>query len=399
MKRLVVLIAILIGLLVLISAGQQYLPSFFQGNSLQFAPQGNGQPVKVVTEESITIDIVKKYGPSAVTVTGTASQQQQNSPFGFNFPFFGMNPNGPEISPGPDSGPGISPDPSQNGPQSIGSGFIVTSSGMIVTNKHVVSDTTMTYQVVTSDGKKYSVKNIYRDPLNDVALLKIDPGQNSGTKLTPLTLGDSSNLQVGQYVIAIGTALGELRNTVTTGVVSGLGRGITAGSPYEGSVEQLNNVIQTDAAINPGNSGGPLFNSSGQVIGVNTAVSQNGQNIGFAIPINVIKDAIQNFQQNGSIKRPFLGVSYTMLSKNLAVLNNLPQGAYVQDVQQGSPADNAGIQQGDVITKIDGQQIDDNNTLASVISKDKVGQNITLTISRDGKNQDIQATLTSAPQQ
>ena len=243
------------------------------------------------------------------------------------------------------------------------------------------------------------MKNIYRDPLNDVALLKIDPSQNGSEKLVPLTLGDSSNLQVGQYVIAIGTALGELRNTVTTGVVSGLGRGITAGSPYEGSVEQLNNVIQTDAAINPGNSGGPLFNSSGQVIGVNTAVSQNGQNIGFAIPINVIKDSLQNFQQNGQIKRPFLGVSYTMLSKNLAVLNNLPVGAYVQDVQQGSPADNAGIQQGDVIVKIDGKQIDDTNTLADVIVKDKVGQSVTITISRDGKNQDIQATLSAAPQQ
>lgn len=396
MRRLLILIAILIGLLIIIGVGEQYLPSLFQNGSLQFAPLGT-QQVKVVTEESVTINIVKKYGPSVVTVIGTASQQEQqpqSSPFGFSLPpFFGINPGGPAIS------PDISPAPDQNQAQAIGSGFIVTNNGMIVTNKHVVSDTTMTYQVVTSDGKKYSVKNIYRDPLNDVALLKIDPNQNSGEKLAPLTLGDSSNLQVGQYVIAIGTALGELRNTVTTGVVSGLGRGITAGSPYEGSVEQLNNVIQTDAAINPGNSGGPLFNSSGQVIGVNTAVSQNGQNIGFAIPINVIKDSLQNFQQNGQIKRPFLGVSYTMLSKDLAVLNNLPVGAYIQDVQQGSPADNAGVQQGDVIVKIDGQQINDNNTPAAVIAKDKVGQTITITISRDSKNQDMQVTLVAAPQQ
>jgi len=323
-----------------------------------------------------------------VTVSGTpTAQSQQSSPFDFS-PFFGMNPQGPDLQ-----------QPDQNQAESIGSGFIITSGGLIVTNKHVVSDTTMNYQVITGDGKKYSVKKIYRDPLNDIALIQIDASQNSGEKLVPLTLGDSTNLQVGQYVVAIGTALGEFRNTVTTGVISGLGRGITAGSPYEGSVEQLNNVIQTDAAINPGNSGGPLFNSSGQVIGVNTAVSQNGQNIGFAIPINVIKDAVQNFQQNGEIKRPFLGVSYTELSKSLAVLNNLPQGAYVQDVQQDSPADKAGIQQGDVITKIDGTQIDDTNTLAIIIAKKKVGQTITLTIYRDNNNQDIQVTLEAAPQQ
>src|SRR5215469_8133903 len=240
MKRLLVLIAILVGVLILIGASQQYFPSFFQNGPLAFAPQTQ-QKVKIVTEESITIDIVKKYGPSVVTVSGTANESQQ-SPSDFGFPpFFGVNPSGPDIQ-----------QPNQQA-QAIGSGFIVTSNGLIVTNKHVVSDSTMTYQVTTSDGKKYSVKNIYRDPLNDVALIKIDPNQNASEKLNPLTLGDSSNLQVGQYVIAIGTALGDLKNTVTTGVVSGLGRGITAGSPYEGSVEQLNDVIQTDAAINPGN--------------------------------------------------------------------------------------------------------------------------------------------------
>ncbi len=366
---------------------QQFFPSFFGSNQLHLAPQGN-QQVKVVTEESVTINIVKKYGPSVVTVSGTATQSQQNSPFNFGIPpFFGGNPGGSSNQ-----------QPSQQ-VQAIGSGFIATSDGLIVTNKHVVSDTSMTYQVTTSDGKKYSVKNIYRDPLNDVALIKIDPSQNSSEKLAPLTLGDSSNLQVGQYVIAIGTALGDLKNTVTTGVVSGLGRGITAGSPYEGSVEQLNNVIQTDAAINPGNSGGPLFNSSGQVIGVNTAVSQNGQNIGFAIPINVIKDSVQNYQQNGQIKRPFLGVSYTLMSQDLAVLNNLPQGAYVQDVQQGSPAESAGIQQGDVIVKIDGKPINENYTLANVVAKDRIGQTLTITIYRDNNTQDVKATLEAAPQQ
>jgi serine protease Do len=390
MRKLLIIIVILIGILILIGGAKEYFP--YLSDQLHFA-SNNTQPVKIVTEESVTIDIVKQYGPSVVTVSGTGSQQQQsqddNSPFGFSFPpFSNMMPQDPNDQ-----------QPDQNQVESVGSGFVVTGNGLIVTNKHVVADTTMTYQVTTSDGKKYSVKNIYRDPLNDVALLKIDTNQNPGIRLEPLTLGDSSNLQVGQYVIAIGTALGDLQNTVTTGVVSGLGRGISAGSPYEGSVEQLNDVIQTDAAINPGNSGGPLFNSSGQVIGVNTAVSQNGQNIGFAIPINVIKDSVQNFQKNGSIKRPYLGVSYSMLSKDLAVLNNLPQGAFVQDVEQGSPADTAGIQQGDVILKIDGGQLNDNNTLSEVIAKDKIGQTITLSVYRGNSTQDIKATLQAAPQQ
>lgn len=392
MKKLLIIIVILIVVLILIGGAQQYFPYILQSDGLHLAPN-NSQPVKVVTEESVTIDIVKKFGPSVVTVSGTGSQQQQsqgdNSPFDFSFPpFFNMMPGGPSDQ-----------QPDNNQVQSVGSGFVVTSDGLIVTNKHVVADTTMTYTITTSDGKQYSVKKIYRDPLNDVALLKIDPNQNPGKKLLPLTLGNSTNLQAGQYVIAIGTALGNLQNTVTTGVISGLGRGISAGSPYEGSVEQLNDVIQTDAAINPGNSGGPLFNSSGQVIGVNTAVSQNGQNIGFAIPINVIKDSVQNFQENGSIKRPYLGVSYSMLSKELAVLNNLPQGAYVQNIEQGSPADTAGIQQGDVIVKVDGQQIDDNYTLSDVVAKDKIGQTITLTVYRGNSTQDIKATLQAAPEQ
>lgn len=389
MKRLIILIVVLIGLLVVIDLGQQYLPSLLQQRSGNFVTGNSSGKVKVVTEESVTINIVKKYGPSVVTVVGkSTAQPQQSSPFGFSpFPFFGFGSNGPSIQ------------QPQAQSESIGSGFIVTSNGMLVTNKHVVADTTMTYQVITSDGKKYDVRHIYRDPLNDVALLKIDPNQNPAKKLIPLTLGNSSHLQVGQYVVAIGTALGQFRNTVTTGVISGLGRGITAGSPYEGSVEQLSNVIQTDAAINPGNSGGPLFNSSGEVIGVNTAVSQNGQNIGFAIPINVITDALKNYQKNGKIERPFLGISYSLLSKNTAVINNLPVGAYIQDISQGSPAEKAGLQQGDVITKIDGKQINDNNTLASVISKDKVGQTISITIYRNNKTQTLQATLEAAPQQ
>lgn len=171
--------------------------------------------------------------------------------------------------------------------QNIGSGFIVKANGIIVTNKHVVSDENASYSIITNDNKEYSVKQIYRDPSNDLAILQIDV-----SNLKPLKLGKSSNLKLGQTVIAIGTPLGEFTNTVTTGVISGLGRGITAGSVYEGYVEKLDDVIQTDAAINPGNSGGPLLNSSGEVIGINTAVAQQGQNIGFAIPVDVINNLL-----------------------------------------------------------------------------------------------------------
>jgi serine protease Do len=168
--------------------------------------------------------------------------------------------------------------------QNIGSGFIVGRDGWIITNKHVVSTGEGTYEVVTNDGKQYPVEQTYLDPNNDLALLLI-----SARNLPTVVLGDSANLQLGEAVLAIGTPLGQFTNTVTQGIISGLGRGITAGSEYEGYVERLDNVIQTDAAINPGNSGGPLINTAGQVIGINTAIASQGQNIGFAIPVNVVK--------------------------------------------------------------------------------------------------------------
>lgn len=388
MRRLIILIIFLIAILGLVSVAQKYSPSIFKfvsQNTKVNLPQSS-EKVKIVSEESVTIDTFKKAGPSVVTVTEEASpQSSSNSPFDFS-PFFGFQfPNGQNQQ------------PSQ--PQSIGSGFLISSDGMVVTNKHVVSDTGAKYQIITSNDKKYTVQKIYRDPLNDIALLKIDANENSGNTLKPIDMGDSSKLQVGQYVIAIGTALGEFRNTVTTGVISGLGRGITAGSPFEGFAEKLDNVIQTSAAINPGNSGGPLFNSSGQVIGVNTAVSQSGQNIGFAIPINVIKDSLSNFNQTGQFDRPYLGVSYKMISRDIAILNSLPEGAYVQNVVNGSPADKAGVLNGDIIIKIDGQRIDSNNQLFGIIGKKKVGDKIKISLYRDGKTEDIEAVLDSAANQ
>jgi S1-C subfamily serine protease len=180
--------------------------------------------------------------------------------------------------------------------QNIGSGFIVDNNGLIITNKHVATaDPNATYTVITSDGKEYKVEKIYIDPSgNDIAILKI---KTSG--LTPIQLGDSTNLQLGEPVYAIGTPLGEFTNTVTSGIISGLGRGITAGSVYEGYVEKLDNVIQTDAPINPGNSGGPLINFQGAVIGINTAVSTEGQNIGFAIPVNIVKSVLSKYVSTG----------------------------------------------------------------------------------------------------
>lgn len=398
MRKLIVLIVILVLILTAYSAAEHYFPqfsSYFVGNSSLNLPH---EQVKVVSEESVTIDTVKKVSLSVVTVTeeapaNSSSDQSQSPDFGFGpFSIFGQSPfdNG--------GGDNSQPNPSPQ-PASIGSGFIITSDGLVVTNKHVVSDVGAKYQVTTSDDKVYDVQKIYRDPLNDIAILQINPSQNAGKTLQPVTMGDSSKLQVGQFVIAIGTALGQFPSTVTTGVISGLGRGITAGSDLEGFVEQLDNVIQTSAAINPGNSGGPLLNSSSQVIGINTAVSESGQNIGFALPINVVKDSLNTFNQTGQFNRPYVGVEYKMISQDLALANGVPQGAYVENVVQGSPADNAGLQQGDIITKVDGQRIMGTTDLSTVISKKKVGDNITITYWRNNTSTDVQVTLTAAPSQ
>ncbi|PIS13847.1 hypothetical protein COT65_01995 [Candidatus Shapirobacteria bacterium CG09_land_8_20_14_0_10_47_13] len=344
-----------------------------------FPNQGSGAGItqqKVVTEESVVIDVVEKSSSSVVTVGITKAQPVANNfqwdPFGFF--------NRAELG---------KPEPVS---QDIGSGFIVDKDGLIVTNKHVVADTSAKYRVITKDDKEYEVQKIYRDPTNDLAVLQISP--DTTLVLKPVALGDSGNLKVGQFVIAIGTALGEFRQTVTTGVISGLGRGITAGSVFEGSVERLDNVIQTDAAINPGNSGGPLFNSAGQVIGINVAVAQGGQNVGFAIPINVIKDALDNFNQTGKFERAYLGVRYRLISQDLALMNEVPQGAYVVEVVVGSPAERAGVKIGDIITKFDGQAVKEaDGGLAKFIGSKKIGDKVRLTIWRDGKESDVETTL------
>lgn len=274
----------------------------------------------------------------------------------------------------------------------IGTGFVVSEKGIIVTNKHVVSESGIKYNVVSKDGKKYEIKKTYLDPVLDLAIVQID-----ATDLKALELGDSSKMKVGQTVIAIGNALGRFTNTVTTGVVSGIGRRVVAGDPFSGSAESLDDLIQTDAAINPGNSGGPLLNSAGQVIGVNVATTEGAQNIGFAIPINSVKKIVDEFIQKGSVSRPFLGVRYRFISKDVAIMNEVPQGAYIQEVVEGSAADKAGVKEGDIITKVDGQTVDSESKISEIIKDKKIGDSLNLNLWNDGKERSVTAILQDLP--
>ena len=333
----------------------------------------NGQ--KVLIEESVTIDIAERVSPSVVTVSIEIPQREV-----MDFDFF----------------QGFTSRLEGGKPQDIGSGFIVSRDGLIVTNKHVVSVQGATYKVITSDDKEYEVTDIKRDPANDLAIIKIDPA-GAGQVLQPVELGDSLKLKVGQYVMAIGTALGEFRHTVTTGVISGLGRGITAGSAFEGYVEELDDVIQTDAAINPGNSGGPLLNSAGQVIGINVAIADGAENIGFAIPVNVLKEALDHFETDGSFaSKPFLGVEYQMISKRSAIMNEVPEGAYIASVVTGSGADKAGIKEGDIITKFGGEDLNEDDNLSSAIKKKKVGDSVEVELWRDEETLELSVILSGS---
>ncbi|RJO61418.1 PDZ domain-containing protein [candidate division WS5 bacterium] len=279
-----------------------------------------------------------------------------------------------------------------------GTGFIVDEGGLIVTNKHVVSDENAKYSVFTSDGKEYQAEVKARDPLNDIAFVKIN-----AKGLPVADLGDSDSLKVGQSVIAIGNALGQYQNTVTTGIVSGVGRAIEAGDSSGGSVETLENIVQTDAAINPGNSGGPLVNIAGQVIGVNTAIDQSGQLIGFAIPINMVKKQIDSVKKTGKISRPILGIRYVPITKEFAARNNLKteKGVLVYGggdlaVIPDSPAAKAGIKDGDIILKIGADDVDSTHSITGLLQKYSPGDKVTLTILRDGKEGKIEVTLGSS---
>lgn len=270
-----------------------------------------------------------------------------------------------------------------DGEVNIASGFVVGTDGLIITNAHVVADRELTYNVITNGEDEYVVESIYRDPLNDLAILKIN---TSG--LDPLDLGNSDALRLGEPVVAIGTPLGEFTNSVTSGIISGLGRGIEAGSPLQGYVERLDDVIQTDAAISLGNSGGPLLNVQADVIGVNTAVAVGAENLGFAIPVNVVKDLLTRFRSRGeSFAQPFIGIRYQMVERRTAIINEIPQGAYVHEVVENSPAFEAGIEEGDVITSFNGKEVitGSESNLTSLIASTEIGQRVLIEFWRNGQ--------------
>ncbi len=334
-------------------------------------PKGNSLPLNTITrsitsEENAITDVAEKASPSVVAIGVTQRL---------------INPFDPFAAP-------------SNQNSTIGTGFVVSDKGVIVTNKHVVADPNGRYTVVGKDNKQYEVQKIYRDPVLDLALVQVN-----GNDLQALPLGDSSKIKIGQTAIAIGNALGRFTNTVTSGIVSGLGRKVIAGDPYSGSSESLDNLIQSDAAINPGNSGGPLLNSSGEVIGVNVATTEGAQNIGFAIPINPVKKIVDEFVTRGTVSRPFLGIRYSFLTKEAAASRQMVSGAFIQEVIAGASADKAGIQPGDIITKIDGKQIEDDTTISQTIASKKTGDKLNLVVWNNGKERNVTATLQDLPQQ
>ena len=292
--------------------------------------------------------------------------------------------------------------------ESAGTGFIISTDGTIVTNRHVVPSGTSSVSVTLADGTRYDdVQVIGRTSASstlDVAFLKIT--DLKGKKLSPLTLADSAKVQVGDRVIAIGNALGQFQNTVTSGIISGYGRDVTAGDQSGQEAEALIDLFQTDAAINAGNSGGPLVNINGEVIGINTALAGGAQNIGFAIPINDVKGLIATVLKKGKVEQPFLGVRYVSLTDNLAFEFDLKveSGAYIvpssdgqASIVSGSPAEKAGLKEGDIIIKVNNLKIDDKTSLANALNRFQVGNTIKLTIVRDDKTITVEATLEAAP--
>lgn len=316
---------------------------------------------RILAEGEVVADVAKTVSPSVVSiVTETITADS----------FYGPTPQ-----------------------QGAGTGIIISKDGYVLTNRHVIPEGTGSVSVVLQDGTMYeNVTVVGRDPINDIAFLKI----KNVSDLTAARLGDSSMMQVGQKVVAIGNALGQFQTTVTSGIISGTGRPVMAADGTGAAAEQLENLFQTDAAINPGNSGGPLVNLNGEVIGINTAVAEDAEGIGFAIPINDAKGLIKGVLATGELKRAYLGVRYVTITPDVAERLDLTQkqGAYIggtnaTPIITGGPADKAGLRAGDVIIKVDGVQLTDRATLASQLSQFTPGESVTITYVRDGITRDV----------
>src|SRR3990167_11350780 len=278
-----------------------------------------------------------------------------------------------------------------------GSGFIVNAKGIILTNRHVILDPNAEYAVITNDNKKYKAEIVARDPIDDVAILKIEPEE----KLTIVKLGDSSKTELGEEVLAIGNALGLFKNTVSRGIVSGLSRSIRAAvDPLH--MQELRGLIQTDAAINPGNSGGPLVNLEGEAIGINAAIVFGAQNLGFAIPINTVKRDLHDLKEHGRIRRPLLGLRYITIDEDLKEKLNLPVGYGALVISHGphssaiihnSPADKSGIKEKDIVLECNGEKISTQKTIQDFLENLEVGDVLKLKVLRQGKEFEAKAIL------
>jgi len=300
---------------------------------------------------------------------------------------------------------GVQKDANQNSTVvSRGTGFITSKDGLILTNKHVVSQSGLTYNVILPDGRKYTPKKIARDPLFDLAVLQID-----GRDFKSLPLGNSDSIKIGQTAIAVGNSLGIYSNSVTRGIISALGRSLSASDNLSGRTENLDDAIQTDAAINHGNSGGPLINSRGEAIGINTAIVEGAEGLGFAIPINEAKKAVELFVKDGIITRPYLGVRYISINTEIQTEEKLTYdyGALVfagydspnPAVVVGGPSDKAGVKERDIILSINGVLVRGKNSLKKIIQNFKPGDTIKMVISRSSGVTTLNVTLEAVPQE
>ena len=336
-------------------------------------------------EKSPIVAVAKKVCPAVITIVIS-----KNLPMveGFYFfPFGGQDLILPKLKKGKKEKTKIGG----------GSGFIVSPDGYVITCNHVVADAEAEYTVILDPQRKYPAKVVARDPLIDIAILKI-----KDKKLPYLEMGDSRDIELGETVVAIGNPLGEFEDTLSAGIISGLSRKITAYGGLPLKATSLRGLIQTDAAINPGNSGGPLVNMEAKAIGVNTAMVMGAENIGFAIPINYVKHLLEEVMKYGKIKRPFLGIRYVILNPQIAKANKLPvdYGALIvreslgePAIIKGSAAEKAGLKEYDIILEIDGQKITEDNPLADFLAKQKIGQKITLKVLREGKEIYLKAKL------